>query len=106
MPASRLTPSKRSPRSDASPLTVPRYFRLAGVDRDVATRDRIKELRDEMTAIGQEFDRTIREDERSIQVDDATALAGLPADFVKAHPPGPDGKITITTQYPDIIPVF
>src|SRR2546430_11598400 len=83
-----------------------RDFRLAGVDRDVATRDRIRELRDEMTAIGQEFDRTIREDERSIQVDDATALAGLPADFVKAHPPGPDGKITITTQYPDIIPVF
>jgi len=83
-----------------------RDFRLAGVDRDVATRDRIKELRDEMTAIGQEFDRTIREDERSIQVDDTTALAGLPDDFVKAHRPGPDGKITITTQYPDIIPVF
>src|SRR5437879_13815992 len=59
-----------------------------------------------MTATGQDFDRTIREDERSIQVDGAADLAGLPADFVKAHPPGPDGRITITTKYPDIIPVF
>lgn len=83
-----------------------RDFRLAGVDRDEATRTRIKELRDAMTAIGQEFDRKIREDVRSIHVDGPEALAGLPDDFIKAHARGPDGTITITTQYPDSIPVL
>src|SRR5206468_681671 len=53
-----------------------RDFRLAGVDKDEATRARIKELRDEMTAVGQDFDRTIREDVRSIQVDGSKDLAG------------------------------
>src|SRR5205823_4927703 len=101
-----LDVSQEDPETKYAVRKILRDFRLAGVDRDAATRERIKGLRDEMTATGQDFDRTIREDERSIQVDGAADLAGLPADFVKAHPPGPDGKITITTKYPDIIPVF
>ena len=101
-----LDVSKEDPETRYAVHKVLRDFRLAGVDRDEPTRTRIKELRDQMTAIGQEFDRRIREDERSIQVDGPKALAGLPDDFVQAHPPGPDGKITITTQYPDSIPVL
>ena len=101
-----LDVSQEDPETKYAVRKILRDFRLAGVDRDAATRERIKGLRDEITATGQDFDRTIREDERSIQVDGAADLAGLPADFVKAHPPGPDGKITITTKYPDIIPVF
>src|SRR5262249_29832792 len=31
-------------------------------------------------------------------------LAGLPADFRKAHPPGADGMVAITTDYPDYHP--
>ncbi len=82
-----------------------RDFHLAGVDRDDATRARVKALRDEITAIGQEFDKNIREDVRSIRVAPAD-LEGLPEDFVKAHPPGDDGKVAITTNYPDSVPVF
>ncbi len=82
-----------------------RDFHLAGVDRDDATRARVKALRDEITAIGQEFDKNIREDVRTIRVGPAD-LEGLPDDFVKAHPPGDDGKIAITTNYPDSVPVF
>src|SRR2546428_3508810 len=82
-----------------------RDFHLAGVDRDDATRVRVKALRDEITAIGQEFDKAIREDVRSIHVGPAD-LEGLPDDFVKAHPPGDDGQIAITTNYPDSVPVF
>src|SRR5262249_42894779 len=37
-------------------------FRRAGVNRDEATRARIKALRDEITAIGQSFARNINED--------------------------------------------
>ncbi|HEX9341795.1 MAG TPA: M3 family metallopeptidase [Thermoplasmata archaeon] len=85
---------------------IVRDFRLAGVDRDEATRGRIQALRDETTAIGQEFDRIIREDVRSITVDSRRDLEGLPDDFIEGHAPGPDGKITVTTNYPDSIPVF
>jgi thimet oligopeptidase len=80
-----------------------RDFRRAGVDKDAATRRRVKDLSDAMTATGLEFDRNIREDVRTVKLDPA-ALVGLPDDYVRAHPPGPDGKVTITTDSPDFIP--
>jgi thimet oligopeptidase len=80
-----------------------REFRRAGVDRDDATRARVRALNDDLVAIGQEFDRNIRDDVRRVQVAPA-ALAGLPADYVKARRPGKDGKVTLTTDYPDYIP--
>jgi thimet oligopeptidase len=82
---------------------VLRDFRRAGVDRDDATRARVRELQEELVGIGQDFDRNIRTDERTAALDPA-ALAGLPADYVRAHPPGEDGQVRITTEYPDIIP--
>lgn len=83
-----------------------RDFRRAGVDQDDATRARIKGLRDEIVTIGQEFDRNINEDIRSVKVDGAEGLEGLPEDYIEAHPPDDDGKIVITTQYPDLFPVL
>ncbi len=80
-----------------------RDFRRAGVDRDEATRARVKALQEELVRIGQEFDRNIREDVRTVELPPA-ALIGLPADYVRAHMPGPDGKVRITTDYPDLIP--
>jgi thimet oligopeptidase len=97
---------------EADPVTrhyvgrVLRDFRLAGVDRDSATRVRIKELREELVVIGQEFDRNIRDDVRTIEVRSAAELAGLPQDYIAAHPPGQDGRVRITTEYPDVFPVF
>ncbi len=82
-----------------------RDFRLAGVDKDDATREKIRKLSDEIVEIGQEFGRNIREDKRPFQVD-ASALAGLPQDFVDRHKAGADGKITLTVDYPDAVPVF
>lgn len=80
-----------------------RDFRRAGVDRDAPTRDQVKALKEELVRIGQAFARNIREDVRSVELDPA-ALEGLPDDYVKAHPPGPTGKVRITTDYPDLIP--
>jgi thimet oligopeptidase len=37
-----------------------RDFRLAGVDKDEATRAKVRKLQDELVLIGQEFDRNIR----------------------------------------------
>lgn len=100
-----LDVSNEDPETKYAVHKILRDFRLAGVDRDEATRTRIKALRDEIIAIGQEFDRTIREDVRSVSFD-TKDLAGLPQDYVEAHPPGPDGTVAITTQYPDALPVF
>jgi len=82
-----------------------RDFRLAGVDKDEATRTAIAALREELVLASQVFDRNIRNDSRRIQVT-AAELDGLPEDFLKAHPAGPDGKITITIEYPDYGPVM
>jgi thimet oligopeptidase len=81
-------------------------FRLSGIDKDEAARNRIRELSNEIAAIGQEFDRNIREDTRYLELDSVADLAGLPADYVAAHPPNEDGKIVISTQYPDVFPFF
>jgi thimet oligopeptidase len=77
---------------------VLRDFRRAGVDKDEATRARVRALNEELVRIGQEFQRNIRDDVRSIQVERA-ALDGLPDDYVRAHAAG-----VITTDYPDYIP--
>ncbi|HEX8176991.1 MAG TPA: M3 family metallopeptidase [Pyrinomonadaceae bacterium] len=83
-----------------------RDFRLAGVDKDEATRKRIKALHEELVLIGQEFSRNIRDDKRTVIVNDVKELEGLPADYIERHKPGPDGKITLTIDYPDSLPVF
>ena len=83
---------------------VLRDFRRAGVDKDEATRERIRNLKDELVQVGQAFDKNIREDVRHITVRDATALAGLPPDYVDNHKPDAQGGITISTDYPDYLP--
>ena len=83
-----------------------RDFRLSGVDKDEATRARITALRDELVLIGQEFDKNIRSDVRTVTAKDATELEGLPADFISRHKPDANGVVTLTTDYPDALPVF
>ncbi len=86
-------------------LKILRDFRRSGVDRDEPTRARIKALNDEISEIGSSFDRNINEDVRSIALRDASALDGLPADYIARHP-SKDGTITINTTYPDALPVL
>ena len=79
-------------------------LRLNGVDKSEEVRARLKTLSDEILATGQEFARNIRDDVRSIKVE-PERLAGLPEDYIAAHPAGEDGLVTITTRYPDLFPV-
>lgn len=83
--------------------TILRDFRRAGVDKDEATRTKIKTLNDEILTTGLLFDQTIRDDVRSVELA-PSELAGLPDDYVRAHPAGANGKVRITTDYPDIQP--
>ena len=83
-----------------------RDFRLSGVDKDQPTRKKIAALREELVAIGQEFDKNIRNDSRTITLNSAADLDGLPEDYIKSHAPGPDGKISISIEYPDFFPIM
>ena len=78
-------------------------FRRAGVDRDEDTRARIRKLQDTITGIGLDFERNINTDTRVGHFPES-ALDGLPADYVRAHAPGDDGLVSITTEYPDYVP--
>ena len=83
-----------------------RDFHLAGVDKDEATRQRIKALRDELVLVGQDFDRNIRTDLRTVIAASAAELDGLPADYINRHKPEAGGAIKLTIDYPDSLPVF
>jgi len=80
-------------------------FRLAGVDKDDATRARLKKLNDQATEEQSMFDRNISDGKKTIEAD-ASELEGLPQDYIERHKPGANGKIVITTDYPDALPVF
>jgi len=101
---SQLDVSNEEPDTQHSVEKALLGFRLSGVDKDEATRQRIRELNKELVNIGQTFDRNIRDDVRTLELDSVEDLAGLPQDYIDAHPPGEDGKIRITTQYPDLFP--
>jgi len=81
-------------------------YRLAGVDKDDATRARIRELQDQATMAALNFGRNVQEGGNTVTIEDATELNGLPPDFLASHPPGEDGKITLTTDFPDYLPVM
>jgi thimet oligopeptidase len=81
-------------------------FRLAGVDKDDATRGKLRKLQDQLTEDQSMFDRNISDDQRVVEATDASELDGLPQDYIDHHKPGADGKIHITTNYPDLFPVL
>jgi len=81
-------------------------FRLAGVDKDDATRARLKILNDQLSEEQSQFERNISDDQKSVEVAGGSELEGLPQDYIDRHQPGTDGKIHITTNYPDYFPVM
>ncbi|WP_068115217.1 M3 family metallopeptidase [Nocardioides dokdonensis] len=98
VPTDGLDPAAHRVLADAL-----RAFRRAGVDRDDETRERLRVLGERENDLSQAFGRHIRDGARATQLP-ASALAGLPDDYVEAHPQAPDGTVTITTDYPDTHP--
>jgi thimet oligopeptidase len=80
-------------------------YRLAGVDKDQATRDRLQALHEKATMLSLEFGRNIQEGTKSIEAT-PEELAGLPEDFLALHQPNAQGKITLTTDQPEMLPVM
>jgi len=75
-------------------------YRLAGVDKDEATRAHIKALQDKITELGLAFERAVHDDVRTTLADPGQ-LDGLPADYLASHPADADGHVKITTDPPD-----
>ena len=73
------------------------------MDRDEATRARLRELSEKGLLLSQDFSKNIRENVRSIRVR-PDQLDGMPPDWIDAHPVGDDGLVTVTTDYPDVVP--
>ena len=80
-------------------------FELAGVNQPENIRKKITLLNDEILKIGQEFSKNTREDVRTVYATPAQ-LQGLPEDFIKSHPVDNNGKVALTTNYPDYLPVM
>ncbi|MGB8030780.1 MAG: M3 family metallopeptidase [Terracidiphilus sp.] len=84
-------------------------YRLSGVDKDQATRDRLHALHDKATGLSLEFGRNIQEGGKTIEAT-PEELEGLPADYVARHPAqkGEDGRerVMLTTDPPDMMPVM
>ena len=81
-----------------------RDFRRSGVDKDEQTRERVRAINDRLTVVGQEFSKAIRDDVRTIRVRPED-LDGLPQDWLDEHPADAEGLVTVTTDYPDLVPV-
>ena len=88
-------------------------YKLAGVDRDDATREKVRELADRMTELSMAFSRTVQDDMRKITVDDPNELAGLPQDYLTRHGVRAEGDllaaaepVVLTTDPPDMSPVM
>ena len=80
-------------------------YRLAGVDKDDATRAQLQTLHEKATRLSLEFSRNIQEGAKTIEAT-ATELEGLPADYLARHQPDASGRIALTTDQPDMQPVM
>jgi thimet oligopeptidase len=80
-------------------------YRLAGVDKDQATRNHIQSLHEKATRLSLEFSRNIQEGGKTIVATQAE-LDGLPADYLARHQPDATGQITLSTDQPDMQPIM
>lgn len=80
-------------------------YRLAGVDKDQTTRDRLQALHEKATHLSLEFSRNIQEGAKTIDAV-AAELEGLPPDYLARHQPDAQGRITLSTDQPDMLPVM
>jgi thimet oligopeptidase len=81
-------------------------YRLAGVDKDEATRAHLNQLHEKATRLSLEFSRNVQEGAKTVIVENADELDGLPTDYLARHAPNCDGHFALTTDQPDMQPVM
>ncbi|RZT09432.1 thimet oligopeptidase [Duganella sp. CF402] len=79
-------------------------YRLAGVDKDEATRKQVQALQDKIMELGLVFARHVQDGEQTITATRAE-LDGMPDDFIAKHKPSADGTYALSTDETDSTPV-
>ncbi|MSR85613.1 oligopeptidase A, partial [Candidatus Uhrbacteria bacterium] len=82
---------------------VLRDYRRNGLSLDPNGREELRLLNERITMVGQQFEKHLAENTRWIEIV-PEQLAGLPVFYVANHPTNEQGKIRITTDYPDFVP--
>lgn len=80
-------------------------FERTGVALPPEQRAKAQAVQDRIAEVGTAFDKAIADGRKTVSADPAE-LEGLPADWIAAHKPGVDGKVTVSTDYPDLVPVM
>ena len=80
-------------------------YRLAGVDKDQATRESLQALHEKATKHSLDFSRNIQEGGKTIEAQ-PSELEGLPADYIARHPANAEGRVVLTTDPPDMQPIM
>jgi thimet oligopeptidase len=83
-----------------------RDLRRGGAEKDAPVRARLIELNNEIDSVSNQYNGNVARLERSVELTGTSELVGLPPDYLASHVAGADGKIRITTRYPDFYPVM
>lgn len=101
--AEALNATPLSPAQQKLITETLRDYRRNGLELPPEGRAQLKKLNEELTALGQQFEQNIAADTPSITVT-PEQLDGLSDAFKAAHPATNDGTVTLTTNYPDLVP--
>ncbi len=80
-------------------------FRLAGVDKDDATRKKLNDLNDRLADDQSKFERNIADDQPTVEAK-PSELEGLPKDFVDQQKKAANGNVIIPADEPNAFPVL
>lgn len=83
---------------------VLRDFRRNGLELDDKGRARVRAINEELTKLSQDFDTNLAASHLYVDASPAD-LEGLPKEWLASHKPEADGKVRISTDYPDYFPV-
>ena len=81
---------------------VLRDFRRNGIDLPPEKQAELRALNKELTKLGQQFEQNIAASKEKLALD-PKQLEGLPKEFIAKHPVK-NGKVEVTTDYPDYYP--
>jgi thimet oligopeptidase len=80
-------------------------FRLAGVDKDDATRKKLNDLNTRLADLQSMFERNIADDQPTVEAK-LSELEGLPKDFVDKQKRAANGNVLIPADEPNAFPVL
>ncbi len=82
-----------------------RDFRRNGLELNDADREKLVQIRSRLAELQTQFETHIAEDKAQAEFT-AKELDGMPASFIERLAKGKDGKLVVTTKYPDFFPIM